>query len=133
MEFLHKIGFLNRLFGGPKDESRNAAKERLKGALVGDRSSVAPNLLPSLQAELSSVLERYFRYDCEMLKMQLNEREGQMTFGVQLPVTEVHRQAKLPDEALRDKAAERKHLLQKPQPRRLPSMWSTLQGDSPQE
>lgn len=97
---LVKMSFWQRLFGAkPQEDSRAAARERLRGALVGDRSSVAPNLLPALEGDLKGVLARYFDFEQRNIKLALGEREGTMHFSVQLPVRQVHRQAQLPQEA----------------------------------
>jgi cell division topological specificity factor MinE len=100
MEFLLNLGFWQRWFGPKRDDSRQAARDRLRGALVGDRSSVAPNLLPAMESDLEAVLARYFDFEKRQMKLALGEREGTMHFSVQLPVHQVHRQARLPKEAL---------------------------------
>lgn len=130
MGFSLKLGFFQRFFGGARDESRSAAKERLKGALVGDRSSVAPNLMPSLEADLIAVLDRYFKYDSHNLKLQLLERDGIMNFGLQLPLSEVHRQAQLPSNAMRDLNKEQRLLPSKPKTRRGPRNWPSAEERS---
>ena len=105
MEFLLKIGIFQKWFGPRQDESRGAARERLRGALIGDRSSVAPNLLPAMEGDLEAVLLRYFSFEKRQLKLSLGEREGSMHFSVQLPVQQVHRQAHLPKEAWQKESA----------------------------
>ena len=100
MEFLLKFGLFQKWFGPQQDESRGAARERLRGALIGDRSSVAPNLLPAMEGDLEALLMRYFAFEKRQMKLSLGEREGAMHFSVQLPVQQVHRQARLPKEAL---------------------------------
>ena len=110
MEFLMKIGFLQRLMGQPKqDNSRSAARERLQNALVGDRSSVAPSLLRSLELELLPILRRYMDVDKSNLKLALADKDGEMRFSASVPVLRIHRQAQLPEQALQEeRSAERR-------------------------
>jgi cell division topological specificity factor MinE len=103
MEFLMRIPFLHRLMGGgsePREESRGAAKDRLRNALVGDRSTVAPGLMQSLESEMLSVLGRYMDVDRSGVKLSLADRDGGMRFSAVAPILRIHRQANLPAAAL---------------------------------
>lgn len=104
MEFLLRIPFLHRFFGRsqPKDESRQAARERLRSALVGDRCSVAPGLTESIRKEVLEVLARYMDVDASTLTLRLEPKGEEMQWGAQVKVERVHRQAQLPEEALRE-------------------------------
>lgn len=101
MEFFLKFNFFQKLWGSPpKDQSRSAARERLQSALVGDRGSVAPGLLDSLESEIVPILRRYMEIDKKSFKLALGEKEGLMRFSASVPVLRIHRQAQLPNQAL---------------------------------
>ena len=109
MEFLMRIPFLQRLFGGrPKDVSREAARQRLKNALVGDRCSVAPGMSESIRRDLLEVLGRYMDIDSGSLDIRLDTRDDQMHWSAGVKVVRVHRQAHLPEQALQAPAPARK-------------------------
>ena len=104
-----RLPLLQRLFGSqPKDESRKAARERLKNALVGDRCSVAPGLSDSIRKEVLDVLGRYMEVDPGSLQLRLDPQGEEMHWSAGVRVTRVHRQAHLPEEALKDPSAKAK-------------------------
>jgi cell division topological specificity factor len=106
-----RIPLLQRLFGGrPKDVSRDAARQRLKNALVGDRCSVAPGLSESMRRDLLEVLGRYMEIDAASLDVRLDSRDEQMHWSAGVKVVRVHRQAHLPEQALQAPTAPRKRL-----------------------
>jgi cell division topological specificity factor MinE len=119
MEFLMRWGFLHRLFGGPREESRSAAKDRLRNALVGDRCTVAPALMECMSADLLAVLRKYLVVQEKDLKVSICERDGGMKFTAGVGVVRVLRQAQLPAAALAEGAPERsrRHKLRGPRRR----------------
>ncbi len=98
---LLRVPFFYRLFG-PKDQSSGAARDRLKQALVSDRSTVAPALMNCIQKDVEEILERYLEYKQEGVEFLLRERDGEMFLSARVPVVKIHRQAKLPQEALKE-------------------------------
>lgn len=108
MEFLMKFPLWHRLFG-PREDSRSAAKDRLRNALVGDRCTVAPALMECMTADLLGVLRKYMVVDQD-LKLQLAERDGGMRFSASAGVIRVLRQAQLPQEALDENRAPKRKL-----------------------
>ena len=102
MEFLMRIPLLHRLFGGRRtgDDSRQAARNRLKNALVGDRCTVAPSFSQALQKELLEVLTRYMEVDGSTLQVKLENSGESMQWSAGVQVARVHRQAHLPEAAL---------------------------------
>ena len=99
-----RLPFLQWLFGGQqtKDDSRQAARNRLKSALVGDRCSVAPGLNESIRKEVVDILGRYMEVDPTSLQLRLEPNGEGMRWSADIKVTRVHRQAHLPEEALLD-------------------------------
>ena len=99
MEFLMKFPLWHRLFG-PREDSRSAAKDRLRNALVGDRCTVAPALMECMTADLLGVLRKYMVVDQDDCKLTRAERDESMRFTAGVGVIRVLRQAQLPQEAL---------------------------------
>lgn len=110
MEFLLRVPFLGWIFGGPKtkDESRDAARNRLKSALVGDRCSVAPGMSESIRKEVLDVLSRYMDVDSQSLHLRLQPDGEAMRWSADIQVVRVHRQAHLPEQALVDPGQRKK-------------------------
>jgi len=104
-----RLPFLQWLFGSqPKDESRQAARNRLKSALVGDRCSVAPGLNESMRKEMVDVLARYMEIDPASLQLRIEPHGEGMRWSADIQVVRVHRQAQLPEQALVDPASRKK-------------------------
>ena len=109
MEFLLRLPLLGWIFGPkPKDESRDAARNRLKSALVGDRCSVAPGMSESIRKEVIDVLSRYMDVDSQTLQLRLQPDGEGMRWSADIQVVRVHRQAHLPEQALIDPAQRKK-------------------------
>ena len=109
MEFLLRLPLLGWIFGPkPKDESRDAARNRLKSALVGDRCSVAPGMSESIRKEVIDVLSRYMDVDSQTLQLRLQPDGEGMRWSADIQVVRVHRQAHLPEQALVDPSLRRK-------------------------
>ncbi len=104
-ELLMKMPLFHRWFA-PKEDSRAAAKNRLKAALVGDRQTVAPQLMNCLQKDIEVCVARYLKADQEGAVYKLTDHNGKMTLSVEVPVISVLRQASLPEEALKEEKAE---------------------------
>lgn len=90
----------------PKEDSRGAARDRLKSALVGDRQTVAPQLMSCLQKDIEDCMSRYLRADKERSVFKIVDKNGKMTLSVEVPVLHILRQGSLPDEAMREEAEE---------------------------
>lgn len=94
MDFLSKFPFLQRIFGSggaPREETRQAARDRLRLVLVSDRSTVAPHLMESLRNDLIEVLSRYMEIDTRTMQMGLERHEGAMALAANIPVRSIHR------------------------------------------
>ena len=102
---LMKLPIFYRLFG-PKEDSRNAARERLKTALVGDRKTVAPQLMSCLQKDIEECASRYLRADKDSSIYKIVDKDGKMTLKVEIPILHINRQKDLPEGALKEERAE---------------------------
>lgn len=98
---LMKMPLFHRFFA-TKEESRGAARDRLKSALVGDRQTVAPQLMSCLQKDIEDCMARYLKADKEGSIFRIIDRQGKMTLTVEVPVLHIHRQGTLPEEALQE-------------------------------
>ena len=100
-----RIPLLGGLFGRrpTRDESRQAARDRLKSALVGDRCSVAPGFNEAMRKDILEVLSRYMEVDSETLELKLEAQGEGMQWGSQVKVRQVHRQARLSEEVLKER------------------------------
>lgn len=90
----------------PKEDSRGAARDRLKSALVGDRQTVAPQLMTCLQKDIEECMSRYLRADKEHSVYKIVDKNGKMTLSVEVPVLHILRQGSLPEDALKEDAEE---------------------------
>lgn len=90
----------------PKEDSRGAARDRLKSALVGDRQTVAPQLMTCLQKDIEECMARYLRADKEHSIYKIVDKNGKMTLSVEVPVLHILRQGSLPEDALKEELEE---------------------------
>ena len=102
---LMRMPIFHRLFA-PKEDSRNAARDRLKSALVGDRQTVAPQLMSCLQKDIEECMSRYLRADKDGSVYKMVDRNGKMTLQVEVPVLHILRQGSLPEEAMKEQVEE---------------------------
>lgn len=98
---LMKMPLFHRWFA-PKEDSRNAARDRLKSALVGDRQTVAPQLMNCLQRDIEECMSRYLRADKDASVYKMVDRNGKMTLQVEVPVLHILRQGSLPEETMKE-------------------------------
>jgi cell division topological specificity factor len=79
------LEFLSRLFGRDSG-SKNVAKERLRLVLVHDRSSVSPQLLETLKAEMIQVISNYMDVDEQGLEVNLDSSGNSVALVASIPV-----------------------------------------------
>lgn len=102
---LMKMPLFHRWFA-PKEDSRSAARDRLKSALVSDRQTVAPQLMNCLQRDIEECMSRYLRADKEASVYKMVDRDGKMTLQVEVPVIHILRQGSMPEEAMKNSIEE---------------------------
>jgi cell division topological specificity factor len=78
------LEFLARLFGRDSG-SKNVAKERLRLVLVHDRSSVSPQLLETLKAEMIQVISNYMDIDEQGLEVNLDSSGNSVALVAKSP------------------------------------------------
>ncbi|OPZ74636.1 MAG: Cell division topological specificity factor [Firmicutes bacterium ADurb.Bin456] len=79
------LEFLSRLFGRDSG-SKNVAKERLRLVLVHDRSSISPQLLETLKAEMIQVISNYMDIDEHGLEVSLDSSGNSVALVANIPV-----------------------------------------------
>lgn len=86
------LEFITRLFG--KDSgSKNIAKERLRLVLVHDRTSISPQLLETLKAEMIQVISNYMEIDESALEVNLDSSGNTVALVANIPVKGMKRVA----------------------------------------
>ncbi|MFX4261607.1 cell division topological specificity factor MinE [Pelotomaculum propionicicum] len=86
------LEFITRLFG--KDSgSKNIAKERLRLVLVHDRTSISPQLLETLKAEMIQVISNYMEIDESALEVNLDSSGNTVALVANIPVKGMRRVA----------------------------------------
>jgi cell division topological specificity factor len=86
------LEFITRLFS--KDGgSKNIAKERLRLVLVHDRTSISPQLLETLKAEMIQVISNYMEIDESALEVNLDSSGNTVALVANIPVKGMKRAA----------------------------------------
>jgi len=79
------LEFLSRLFSRDNG-SKNMAKERLRLVLVHDRTSISPQLLETLKADLIQVISNYMEIDESALEVNLDANGNTVALVANIPV-----------------------------------------------
>lgn len=79
------LDFLQKIFGRDSG-SKNVAKERLRLVLVHDRTSISPQLLETLKAEMIKVISTYMDIDEETLEVNLDSSGNTVALVANIPV-----------------------------------------------
>lgn len=87
------LDFISRIFGRESNASKNVAKERLRLVLVHDRSSVSPQILQDLKADLIKVISSYMEIDEDALEVSFENSENQVALIANIPIKNVKRPA----------------------------------------
>lgn len=86
------LDFLSRLFSRDNG-SKNVAKERLRLVLVHDRTSISPQLLETLKADLIQVISNYMEIDESALEVNLDSSGNTVALVANIPVKGMKRTA----------------------------------------
>jgi cell division topological specificity factor len=87
------LDFITRIFGRESNASKNVAKERLRLVLVHDRSSVSPQILQDLKADLIKVISNYMDIDEDALEVNFENSDNQVALIANIPIKNVKRPA----------------------------------------
>lgn len=86
------LEFFTKLFGRDSG-SKNVAKQRLQLVLVHDRTSVSPQLLETLKAEMIGVITKYMDIDENSLEVNLDSSGNTVALVASIPVKGMKRTA----------------------------------------
>ena len=78
--------FLTQLFGGRKQSSSAAAKERLQLVLVHDRSNLTPEQVQAMKDEILEVISRYVEFDREKVEINLKNENRESLLHAEIPI-----------------------------------------------
>ena len=81
--------FLGKFFGKPK--SKDAAKKRLKFALVYDKLEISDTLLNDLQRDVVEVISRYFEIDTSAMKLDIKRSDDLSALVLNTPILSAKR------------------------------------------
>ncbi len=79
------LDFLSRLFGRDSG-SKNVAKERLRLVLVHDRTSISPQILEAMKADMIQVISNYMVIDESKLEVSLDSSGNTVALVANIPV-----------------------------------------------
>ncbi len=79
------LDFLSRLFGRDSG-SKNVAKERLRLVLVHDRTSISPQILEAMKADMIQVISNYMVIDETKLEVSLDSSGNTVALVANIPV-----------------------------------------------
>ncbi|MFA4885437.1 MAG: cell division topological specificity factor MinE [Desulfotomaculaceae bacterium] len=79
------LEFLTRLFGRDSG-SKNVAKERLRLVLVHDRTSISPQILEAMKADMIQVISNYMVIDESKLEVSLDSSGNTVALVANIPV-----------------------------------------------
>ena len=81
--------FISKLFG--KQGSKEAAKKRLKFALVYDKLEISDDLLNDLQRDVVEVISRYFEIDTTGIKLDIKRSDDLSALVFNTPILSAKR------------------------------------------
>ncbi len=82
-------GLFKKLFG--KEKSKDAAKKRLKLALVYDKLEVSDDLISKLQQDIVDVISKYFVIDKEAIKLDIKRSDDYSSLTLNTPILSTRR------------------------------------------
>lgn len=82
-------GLFKKLFG--KEKSKEAAKKRLKLALVYDKLDVSDDLISNLHQDIVDVISKYFVIDKEAIKLDIKRSDNSSSLILNTPILSTRR------------------------------------------
>lgn len=86
---------INKIFG-KSETSKDAAKKRLKFALVYDKLEVSDDILKDLQNDIIDVISRYFEIDTKSLELNINKSDDISALVFNTPILAARRRVPSP-------------------------------------
>jgi cell division topological specificity factor len=87
------LSIINNLLGRTNEQSKNAAKDRLRLVLMHDRSDIPATMMEAIRAEMVQVLNKYVEIDQEALEVMLEKEAGSIGLVLNIPIRRVKSEA----------------------------------------
>ena len=84
---------INNLLGRSTEQSKNAAKDRLRLVLMHDRSDIPATMMEAIRTEMVQVLNKYVEIDQEALEVMLDKEAGSIGLVLNIPIRRVKSEA----------------------------------------
>ncbi|MFN3431474.1 MAG: cell division topological specificity factor MinE [Candidatus Sericytochromatia bacterium] len=84
---------INNLLGRQNDQSKTAAKDRLRLVLMHDRSDIPATMMEAIRTEMVQVLSKYVEIDQEALEVMLEKEAGSIGLVLNIPIRRVKSEA----------------------------------------
>ena len=86
------LGFIQRIqdvVRGPRNGSKNDAKQRLKVLLIHDQVNITPAQMDLMREEIMAIVAKYVEIDDENISFSLNREEDHVALVSNFPVRRV--------------------------------------------
>ena len=87
------FSIINNLLGRSTEQSKNAAKDRLRLVLMHDRSDIPATMMEAIRTEMVQVLSKYVEIDQEALEVMLEKEAGSIGLVLNIPSRRVKSEA----------------------------------------
>lgn len=87
------FSIINNLLGRSTEQSKNAAKDRLRLVLMHDRSDIPATMMEAIRTEMVQVLSKYVEIDQEALEVMLEKEAGSIGLVLNIPIRRVKSEA----------------------------------------
>jgi cell division topological specificity factor len=84
---------INNLLGRQNEQSKTAAKDRLRLVLMHDRSDIPATMMEAIRSEMVQVLSKYVEIDQEALEVMLEKEAGSIGLVLNIPIRRVKSEA----------------------------------------
>ena len=87
------LSIINNILGRSQEQSKTAAKDRLRLVLMHDRSDIPATMMEAIRAEMVQVLSKYVEIDQEALEVMLEKEAGSIGLVLNIPIRRVKSEA----------------------------------------
>jgi cell division topological specificity factor len=87
------LSIINNFLGRSQEQSRTAAKDRLRLVLMHDRSDIPATMMEAIRTEMVQVLSKYVEIDQEALEVLLEKEAGSIGLVLNIPIRRVKSEA----------------------------------------
>jgi cell division topological specificity factor len=87
------LSLINNFLGRSQEQSRTAAKDRLRLVLMHDRSDIPATMMEAIRTEMVQLLSKYVEIDQEALEVMLEKEAGSIGLVLNIPIRRVKSEA----------------------------------------